>query len=115
MHPVLSAFPSVAFYDGKLVDGVKAEDRPAPEGFEFPKPSLPVAFIDLSAAGSKEQSTTEGSKFNRKEIEVVDKVVRGMLDAGLETKQIGVVTPYSGQVRKLEVSISTKLLSVSEA
>lgn len=32
MHPSIAGFPSQMFYDGKLRSGIKASDRPAPQG-----------------------------------------------------------------------------------
>lgn len=47
MHPCLSAFPNDTFYGGRLVDGVTAEQRPAPAHFPWPSQQMPIVFVDV--------------------------------------------------------------------
>ncbi|CAN0484752.1 unnamed protein product, partial [Hapterophycus canaliculatus] len=48
MHPAISDFPSLHFYDGKVSTGVRASDRPTPRGFPWPTTSGPVAFLRVN-------------------------------------------------------------------
>lgn len=48
MHPAISDFPSLHFYDGKVSSGVRASDRPTPQGFPWPTKSGPVAFLRVN-------------------------------------------------------------------
>ena len=96
MHPCISKFPSMTFYEGKLKDGVKSGDRPTPKGFSWPNRIAPVAFVSTPKE-AKEQGGR--SKKNIKEGEIVKRVVTDVLSAGdLKEENIGIVTPYSAQV-----------------
>lgn len=101
MHPTLRDFPSGRFYDGQLLDGVSAEERPAPAGFMWPDWDGPVAFIPIDGV---EQVDTEGaSKSNLDEAARVVTLVQELLvPADLTTRDIGIITPYNGQVRLLD-------------
>ena len=100
MHPTIREFPSSRFYDGKLDDGCTKSERPPPAGFLWPDWDKPVAFIPQNGEDSAD---FEGnSRCNRDEAGVVLQVARGLLETGdLSAKDIGVITPYNGQVRLL--------------
>lgn len=40
MHPLIADFPSARFYEGLLLSGISAQDRPLPKGVAFIIPSL---------------------------------------------------------------------------
>ena len=100
MHPVIREWPSERFYHGKLEDGVGADERVAPAGFVWPDWDAPVAFVPVE--GVEDTSPDGASKQNMDEaalaIRVVDMLLSG---ADIVPSAIGVVTPYSGQVRLL--------------
>lgn len=60
MHPSLSRFPSQAFYSGRLLDGVTAEQRPPPAGPLFPQGAGRVLFVDVP--NGSEVTSLGGSK-----------------------------------------------------
>ena len=98
MHPIISEFPSARFYNHQLTDGVSAADRPAPAGVLWPDWDHPVAFIPLD--GRERLAGDGASRDNPEEAAMVTEVVLGMLGAiELQPEDIGVVTPYNGQVR----------------
>ncbi len=100
MHPAIREWPSERFYDGKLEDGVSANDRTAPVGFMWPNWDAPVAFIPVD--GTESSSPDGASKQNMDEAALAIRVVDMLLSGGdISPNQIGVVTPYSGQVRLL--------------
>ena len=100
MHPVIGEFSSARYYDGRIEDGVTAEERPAPAGFLWPDWEHPVAFVPVD--GAERDSEDGASKENMDEAAWVVHVVEGLLEAGdLQPRDIGVVTPYNGQVRLL--------------
>jgi len=100
MHPVIREWPSERFYGGQLEDGVSPEDRPAPAGFVWPDWDAPVAFIPVE--GSEDTSPDGASKQNMDEAGLAVRVVDMLLSGGdITPADIGVVTPYSGQVRLL--------------
>ncbi len=98
MHPIISEFPSARFYENKLENGVTEKERLAPAGFLWPDWDKPVAFVPIEG---KEMTDAEGaSKSNRDEAAALVEVVRLLLEGGeLNAKDIGVITPYNGQVR----------------
>lgn len=103
MHPLICHWPSAAFYEGRLVNGVDASHRIAPKGFPWRARAdgslAPVAFVRVS---HEEDFTGEGhSKSNRAEAEVVFRIVSGLVRDGLTGSDIGIITPYMGQVRVL--------------
>ncbi|CAO4362526.1 unnamed protein product [Caenorhabditis nigoni] len=96
MHPVLSEFPSNAFYDGSLQNGVTENDRQM-KGIDWswPTPSKPAFFWHCS--GAEELSASGTSFLNRTEAANVEKLVSKLIKGGVEPRQIGVITPYEGQ------------------
>ena len=108
MHPSISKFPNQQFYSSKLIDGVNPENRPAPAGLLWPDWENPVAFIPVN--GGETVSPDGTSRENPLEVSWVLKILEDLLDAGeLEKKDIGIITPYAGQVRAIRNSMSEKL------
>ena len=100
MHPVIREFPSARFYDNRLEDGCTASERLAPGGLLWPDWDNPLAFIPVD--GAELQDEDGSSRSNYAEAAKVLNVVKGLLEIGdLSTKDIGVITPYNGQVRIL--------------
>ena len=100
MHPVLREFPSARFYDDRLNDGCQAADRPAPAGILWPDWDHPFAFIPLEGVEDEEQEG--GSRSNPIEAARIYDLVQGLLLPGdVLASDVGIITPYSGQVRAL--------------
>jgi len=97
-HPKLAEFSSEAFYSGALGSGVDGAERPAPKGIPWPNKDVPVAFVEV---GSPEEAEGD-SKSNTAEAQRVMRLVAQIVAAQeLGFDDIGVVTPYVAQVRKL--------------
>ncbi|EKX41601.1 hypothetical protein GUITHDRAFT_74611, partial [Guillardia theta CCMP2712] len=102
-HPKLMEFSSKMVYDGRLKDGIRGEERPALQGFVWPRRDVPVAFVDMGR-GYHEQQQGE-SKANPKEVEKLLQVLIMVLrKKNLRPRDVGVVTPYMAQVRLLKRS-----------
>ncbi len=100
MHPAIREWPSERFYGGQLEDGISANERNAPAGFMWPNWDAPVAFIPVE--GVETSSPDGASKQNMDEAGLAVRVVDMLLSGGdILPSEIGVVTPYSGQVRLL--------------
>ena len=58
MHPAISAYPSRAFYRGRLRDGVNGHDRPPPSGFAWPQTTAhgitPFVFLNVESSEQRE-------------------------------------------------------------
>lgn len=97
-HPVLAEFSARLFYQNALKSGVSASSRPLPRGVPWPNANVPVAFFEV---GSPEAVEGE-SKANMQEVNHIVALFQEVLRVGeLGVEDIGVVTPYMGQVRAL--------------
>lgn len=99
MHPAISEFPRVKFYDELLKDGITADDR-AMDNI----PENPVYFWDTKGK-AREDRVRYGFREDRgytysnlNEIEYVTKVLMKLIyDKQVSKSDIGVITPYRGQ------------------
>ncbi len=103
MHESIMEFPSLYFYENKLIahDSVKHELLRVYEH--------PLDFIDTAGSGNSEKQDTETlSRFNEGEAELlihqVEKLVESIgVAAWLDEKiSVGIITPYSAQVDRLQ-------------
>jgi len=100
MHPCISEYPSARFYDGLLDDGVSSKERLAPAGFIWPNWDLPLAFIPIESIEGTD--VENASRYNSDEAIKVVEIVQKLLESmELSPSDIGVITPYNGQVRLL--------------
>lgn len=101
MHPSISQFPSTHFYSGKLLNGVSAAQRPLIPGFNWPS-DLPIVFLNMPGSGEERGGISGDSKswINKTEAVHLSDVVQGLLQTQqVAPKSIGIITPYSAQVR----------------
>jgi len=96
MHPALSVFPSDTFYEGSLQNGVSAQQRSITD-FDFPWPDPDKPMFFLHTAGTAELSGSGTSYLNKNEAVNIEVIVTYLLKLGLESKQIGIITPYEAQ------------------
>lgn len=105
MHAAIMGFSNQAFYEGRLeahesVAGHRLCDLPGVRS--EPLTETPVQYIDTAGAGHDEELEEDtGSRRNGGEANLAAKTVRQLLEAGLSPEQIGVITPYRAQVRRL--------------
>ena len=98
MNDVLTAWPSRAFYEGRIqpAPGIAERrlrlegNRSSPWNFAL-DPQRPAVFLDLEHANTTVRS--------RLEAEVISELVLACLRAGIPPKEIGVVVPYRAQGR----------------
>eukprot|EP01086_Lenisia_limosa_P003235 TRINITY_DN1755_c1_g1_i1.p1 TRINITY_DN1755_c1_g1~~TRINITY_DN1755_c1_g1_i1.p1 ORF type:complete len:346 (-),score=72.10 TRINITY_DN1755_c1_g1_i1:79-1116(-) len=96
MHPALSEFPSVTFYEGSLQNGVLEHER-SRKGVDFPWPNPQVPMMFWNTHGVEEYSASGTSFLNRTEGACCEKAVAHLVKSGVKASQIGVITPYEGQ------------------
>ena len=96
MHPVLSNFPSMTFYEGSLQNGISKQERIL-KGFDFPWPSPEKPMFFFHSISNEEISASGTSYLNRVEAQNVEQIVTAFFNAGLNPEQIGIITPYEGQ------------------
>ena len=105
MHAAIMTFSSNYFYDGTLqADGSVAEhllaDLPGVVGSELTDTA--VTYIDTAGASYDEEVEPDGtSRLNPQEADFVVQKVEQLLAAGVQPRDIGIITPYSAQVRYL--------------
>ena len=111
MHPAISDFPNRTFYEGRLVDGITAADRPNPAGLLWNDWEVPMAFLPVN--GDELLSPDGASKENPAEAGWVAKILENLLQAGeLGDTDIGIITPYAGQVRAIRDALPERNDSV---
>ena len=111
MHPSISEFPNTHFYQGLLEDGVSPDQRPAPMGMLWPDWESPMAFVPVD--GDELLSPDGASKENPAEASWAVKILIGLVEGGeIDLSDIGIVTPYAGQVRAIRDMIPESLQSV---
>jgi len=95
MHPSISAFPSMQFYDGALLDAESTTDRLRPDvTFPWPHPNSPSFFLHVAGA---EAQNNRGSYANAVEAAAVAACVRRLIGGGAEPREVGVIAMYDGQ------------------
>jgi predicted DNA helicase len=116
MHESIMAFSSAEFYDSALVaDALVAARRlcDLPGVTPSPLTETPVEFIDTAGAGYDEEQEPDGeSRLNPQEAELVIKKLNALLEAGLATTQVAVITPYAAQARWLRERVKAPGLEI---
>ena len=115
MHEEIMAFPSGELYDAQLVaaEDVKSRlltDLPY-EVLETDDTKEALVFLDTQGGDFPEKSEVDDasknmlgdSKSNEMEAILVERHVRSLVEAGVKTSDIAVITPYNGQVGNTRV------------
>jgi len=107
MHPDISSFPNHRFYGGKLMDGVVSKDRKMPWGFK--------KNINYLYCAGPEEGDGDTSKRNRNEAIMVVTICTNLIRAGdCKEDDIGVITPYTAQVKLIRKLMAQQRLSQME-
>ncbi|CAJ0570907.1 unnamed protein product, partial [Mesorhabditis spiculigera] len=101
MHAALAAFPSTAFYGGKLLNGVTEAQRTSPSWTWPAGPQMPCAFLHHVHPEVKGE---HGSAANPGEAELVAGLVK-MLLLQHRASDIGIITSYDAQRRLLRKNL----------
>ena len=80
MHPAISEFPNQTFYNGLLVDGIDAADRPNPAGLLWNNWEVPIAFLPVN--GDEVLSPDGASKEHQSAAGWVARILESLLEAG---------------------------------
>lgn len=97
MNERIAAFPNEEFYGGRLTHGQKNRTWTV-SGLE------PLEGIHVEG---EEQQTPGQSYYNEREASIVAEEVSELLGAGLSPDEIGVITPYSGQIGKIRAALAS--------
>jgi len=116
MNETIMNFSSQTFYDGSLIADASVKSHrlcDLPSVTETPLTSEPIEFIDTAGAEFDEQLEPDGqSKMNPKEANLIVKLVRELLDSGVDASQIAVIAPYAAQVRLLRSRLELPELEI---
>ena len=94
MHPVIMGFSNLLFYNGKLTSASSIDQRP-----EHPIAKAPFTFIDTSGCGFDEVFNPETrSRANHQEYLIIREHMLSVIN-DLQSFEIGIISPYSEQVR----------------
>ncbi|XP_051986103.1 helicase with zinc finger domain 2-like [Xyrauchen texanus] len=108
MQEGICAFPSQEFYAGKLKTAVPYK----PSLFQTESRHTPIIFghvegKEKSLVVSTERGN-ENSKANKEEAEEVVRIAKLLTHAGIQGKDIAILTPYNAQVANISESLSNK-------
>jgi ATP-dependent RNA/DNA helicase IGHMBP2 len=116
MHTEIMRFPSDTLYQGRLVAHASVATHllaDLPEIAASERTRTPVLFVDSAGKGWSEESPEgSASKRNPGEAERVAREVRGLIEAGVAARDIGVIAPYSAQVQLLRSLLPDEELEI---
>ena len=105
MHEHIMHFSSKEFYDGKLIadESVRRHTLAGlPNVKKQEATETPIIFLDTAGLGYDEtREPGSESRFNRPEAELVCKEYGHLIKAGVDAQAIGIISPYSAQVKLL--------------
>ncbi|XP_051567604.1 helicase with zinc finger domain 2 [Myxocyprinus asiaticus] len=108
MQEGICAFPSQEFYQGKLKTAVPHK----PSFFHTESRQTPIVFGHVEG---KEKSLlvstergNENSKANEEEAEEVVRIAKLLIHAGIQAKDIAILTPYNAQVTNINEFLSSE-------
>lgn len=99
-HEHILSLPSRLFYKGDLIS-CKEDDTLNPSSWKdiLPNPEFPVIFKGVQ--GVDEREGNNPSWFNRIEASEVVEIIINLIQKGIKSEDIGVITPYRQQVKKI--------------
>jgi len=100
MNEQIAAFPNEHIYDGKI----ETADRNRDWRVDDLKP-----LVGVDVAGYEETPPGSKSTRNPREAEVVANHVKLLKMSGLEASEIGVITPYTAQIREIRSAVQSEL------
>ena len=100
MPESLYRFSNQFFYNNKVITKtVNHDDINVMSNFDWPDKSIPSVFYHYT---EPEEESENKSYFNETEINLIFKNVKKLINSGVESNNIGIITPYNAQKISLE-------------
>ncbi|GMH14139.1 hypothetical protein Nepgr_015980 [Nepenthes gracilis] len=109
MHPEICCFPSLYFYDGKLLNGVSLSSKMAP--FHKTKGLGPYVFYDVIDGQECYGKNSGSSLYNEGEADAAVLILKHFKDryhSEFASGRIGIITPYKSQLSLLRSRFSSE-------
>ncbi|CAO2036228.1 unnamed protein product [Urochloa humidicola] len=104
MHPSISIFPNLSFYDGKISDAPTV--RQIEHGKKYLSGSMFGPYSVINIEGGREEPDELGhSRKNLIEVVVIEEILRNLRSACYKAKSkvsVGVICPYTAQVLAIQ-------------
>ncbi|CAD8048064.1 unnamed protein product [Paramecium sonneborni] len=100
MHPQIREFPSLHFYDNKLIDHFSVYERFIPDNFFNQR----VLFIDVESEETKDDKSYQ----NQIECNMIVEVLKNIKNS-YPTQSLGVICAYKAQVRLIKFEIKRQI------
>ena len=115
MNEKIMGFSNRLFYNGELVadDSVKNQTL---ADFELQKPKkyenildfTPIVFVDTIGEEAFESLPDKSTSYeNKNEAQIAVDLVKELLEMGIKEDQIGVISPYLSQVKRIKTTLSS--------
>ena len=121
MHEKIMRFSNIHFYGGKLVADERVRnhtlaDLKVSESAKYPQilhPKHPLTFVDMSSANAAEaRSRRSTSYYNEAEAALCVDLAKELLAMGLEAEDIGIITPYAAQIKRIKKLLEEEDIAV---
>ncbi|CAN8232745.1 unnamed protein product [Cochlearia groenlandica] len=115
MHPLISRFPNIEFYDGRIKDAEIVKQSMYQKRFLEGNMFGSLSFINVGR-GSEEFGDGHSPK-NMVEVAVILEILANLFKVSRERSikmSVGVVSPYKGQVRAIQDKMGDKYTSLSD-
>ncbi|CAL9232955.1 unnamed protein product [Arabidopsis halleri] len=115
MHPSISLFPNMEFYDGKISDAEIVKESTYQK--RFLRGNMFGSFSFINVGLGKEEFGDGHSPKNMVEVAVVSEILTNLFKVSSEAKtkmSVGVISPYKAQVRAIQERIGDRYTSVSD-
>uniref|UniRef100_A0A1J3JVN5 Putative helicase MAGATAMA 3 n=1 Tax=Noccaea caerulescens TaxID=107243 RepID=A0A1J3JVN5_NOCCA len=109
MHPTISRFPNMEFYNGKISDAANVKESNYQK--RFLQGNMFGSFSFINVGLGKEEFGDGHSPRNMVEVAVVSQIICNLHKVSSERKtkmSVGVISPYKGQIRAIQEKIGVK-------
>ncbi|WP_281950531.1 IGHMBP2 family helicase [Nitrosophilus kaiyonis] len=120
MNEKIMNFSNQMFYDGELIadESVKEHtlndfDLKKPKNYEDILDNTPIVFVNTKGIEARESLPDRSTSYeNVKEAEIAINLVKELLNMGMKEDDIGVISPYLSQVKRIKSSLHNEEILV---